>query len=122
VGFLFDKILELIKLKLEVIGMSEEAEKKDKVLMEMLKKGQQAASERILEVFEAVQTISSVVPKLIQEGKISISLKSLDGIPGIAEDTEIVLEIPDEIRPALLGAEEIKYRLAKSELKIKFEE
>ncbi|PIP16796.1 MAG: hypothetical protein COX44_03405, partial [Candidatus Portnoybacteria bacterium CG23_combo_of_CG06-09_8_20_14_all_37_13] len=73
-GFLFDKILELIKLKLEVIGMSEEAEKKDKVLMEMLKKGQQAASERILEVFEAVQTISSVVPKLIQEGKISISL------------------------------------------------
>ena len=121
-GFLFDKILELIKLKLEVIGMSEEAEKKDKVLMEMLKKGQQAASERILEVFEAVQTISSVVPKLIQEGKISISLKSLDGIPGIAEDTEIVLEIPDEIRPALLGAEEIKYRLAKSELKIKFEE
>jgi hypothetical protein len=102
--------------------MSEEAEKKDKVLMEMLKKGQQAATERILEVFEVVQTISSVVPKLIQEGKIPIDVKSLDGIPGIAEDTEIVLEIADEIRPALLGAEEIKYRLAKSELKIKFEE
>lgn len=93
---------------------------KDKELMEMLKKGREAAADRILEVFEVVQSISQVVPKLVREGKIPISVKSLDGIPGLAEDTEIVLEISDKIRPALGDAKEIRYRLATSELKIKF--
>jgi len=99
--------------------MSTKTEKMD--LMEILRTAQEIARGKILEVLKKSESVSQVAAKLIEEKKINIAVKSLDGTPGIAEDTEIVLEIPCEIRTALEGIQEIRYRLAKSELRIRFE-
>jgi len=51
---ILDKILELIKLKLEVVGMAEEAEKKD-----------------ALEKLELIEKALPEIKRLAQEGKIT---------------------------------------------------